>query len=414
MTGWAEGANIYEVNIRQYTHEGTFNAFARHLPRLKDMGIKILWLMPVTPISSEKRQGTLGSYYACSSYTSINPEFGNMDDFKNLVAEAHASGMKIIIDWVANHTGYDHPWTKEYPAYYIKDSEGNFTEENGWMDVIDLDYTNSDLRNAMIASMKFWVEECDIDGFRCDMAHLVPLDFWKKARTICDAEKKLFWLAECDEPEYLNVFDITYAWNWMHISEKLARGEAKLSAMMDVLHIYEAQKKAPCKLFFTANHDENSWNGTEYEKYGAAVKAFAVFAATWPGMPLIYSGQELPNYKRLKFFDKDELAWNNEKPALHEFYKTLFSLHRSNVSMQPGINFFVLMQDNAGVFACISSNGKNKMLVLINFSSAGKKKIILEHPLLKGTFKNIFSGITYHFTEIQSFELQEWEAIVYC
>lgn len=414
MVEWAAGANIYEVNIRQYTQEGTFNAFAKHLPRLKDMGIKILWLMPVTPISIEKRQGTLGSYYACSNYTSINPEFGTIDDFKQFVHDVHAMDMKIIIDWVANHTGYDHHWVKENPEYYLKDADGNFTEENGWMDVIDLDYTNNDMRRAMIASMKFWVNECDIDGFRCDMAHLVPLDFWQDARTECDAVKNLFWLAECDEPSYLNVFDTSYAWNWMHVSEKLARGEVQLSSMMDVLHIYEAQKDGPCKLFFTSNHDENSWNGTEYEKYGTAVKAFAIFTATWPGMSLIYSGQELPNYKRLKFFDKDEINWGNEKPSLQEFYKTLFSLRYGNRVLKPGINFFVLTADDSNnILSYIFENGDSKILVLINFSSTGKKRITLTHSLLKGGFENIFSGLQYNFSETESFELQEWEALVY-
>ncbi len=166
------------------------------------MGVEILWLMPITPISQKERLGSLGSYYACSSYTKINPEFGNLNDFKQLVDAAHQLGFKLIIDWVANHTGWDHHWTFEHPDWYVKDVNGMFTEVNGWKDVIDLDYNQANMRQAMIKAMQYWVRECDIDGFRCDMAHLVPLDFWVEARKQCDALKPLFWLAECDEPSY--------------------------------------------------------------------------------------------------------------------------------------------------------------------------------------------------------------------
>ena len=203
---WAKGAVMYEANIRQYSKEGTFNAFASQLNRLKNMGVDIIWLMPVTPISKEVRQGTLGSYYACSSYVDVNNEFGNVDDLKSLIDKAHQLNMRVIIDWVANHTGWDHHWTKEHADWYIKDAEGNFTERNGWHDVIDLNYENNDMRLAMIDAMQYWITDCDIDGFRCDMAHLVPLDFWKQARTECDKLKKIFWLAECEVVEYHEVF----------------------------------------------------------------------------------------------------------------------------------------------------------------------------------------------------------------
>lgn len=410
---WAQDANIYEVNIRQYTSEGTFNAFAKHLSRLKNMGVKILWLMPVTPISIEKRQGTLGSYYACSSYTEINPEFGTMDDFKNLVHAVHELDMKLIIDWVANHTGYDHHWTTEHPEFYIKDDAGNFTEKNGWKDVIDLKYDNNEMRNAMIAAMKFWVDECDIDGFRCDMAHLVPLDFWRNARTACDALKELFWLAESDDTAYLNVFDVSYAWAWMHASEKLLKGETTLKNMVNVLLNYEKEKPFS-KLFFTSNHDENSWNGTENEKYGVAAKAFAIFCAVWPGMQLIYSGQELPNNKRLKFFDKDEIEWGAETPALQGFYETLLQLRIKNKALHSNASLKILSSENSNdIFSFMLSNDENKLLALFNFSAEGRKNISLTHPLLKDKFTNIFSGLEFDFNETESFELQQWDALIY-
>ena len=407
---WAKDANIYEVNIRQYTPEGTFVAFAKHLPRLKEMGVEILWLMPVSPISCEVRQGTLGSYYACSSYTEINPEYGSLKDFKSLMREAHQLGFKIIIDWVANHTGWDHHWTKEHPDWYMKDAEGNFTEENGWHDVIDLNYGVKEMRLAMIDAMKYWIKECDIDGFRCDMAHLVPLDFWKEARTACEEIKKIFWLAECEVVEYHAVFDVSYAWAWMHATEKFVKGNASLNDVRNVLHDYSQYPQGAQKLFFTSNHDENSWNGTEYEKYGDAAKAFAVFTSVWNGLPLIYSGQELPNYKRLKFFDKDQIEWN-ANIALHNFYKTLLTLHK-NRAVAEG-ETFILPTDNNNLMAFIRKKENDVVLVLLNLSAEEKIHITVEHEWLNGSFQNVFSGLIFSFKQKESFELMGNDYLVY-
>ncbi len=202
------------------------------------MGVEILWLMPITPISEKIRQGTLGSYYACSSYTDINPEFGTLSDFKDLVSKAHWLGFKVIIDWVANHTGWDHHWTLEHPDWYLHDADGNFTEKNGWHDVIDLNYEVFAMRIAMIDAMKFWITECNIDGFRCDMAHLVPLDFWNSARKECDSVKPLYWLAECEVVNYHDVFDTSYAWWWMHVSEEYEKEKDTLDTLRNVLHAY--------------------------------------------------------------------------------------------------------------------------------------------------------------------------------
>ena len=408
---WLKGANIYEVNIRQYTKEGTFESFQKHLPRLKEMGVKALWLMPVTPISVEIRQGTLGSYYACSSYTQINPEFGNFDDFKNLVNEIHSLGMKIMIDWVANHTGWGHEWTKQHPGWYMKDGKGNFTEENNWHDVIDLNYDVKEMRLAMIDAMKFWINDFDIDGFRCDMAHLVPLDFWKQARTACDAVKPLLWLAECEMVEYHDVFDITYAWEWMHITEKVVRKESTVNDIYNELHKYSQYPKDCYKLFFTANHDENSWNGTEYEKYGNAAKAFAVFTCTWNNaVPLIYSGQELPNYKRLKFFEKDEIEWT-ENIALNDFYKTLLALHETKVVCDG--ETFNLPTNDSYAMAFVRKKDEEILLVLLNFSGDEKIKIVVEHDWIEGKFQNIFSGLQYQFNSKEEFELMDFDYLVY-
>ena len=411
MVSWANGSNIYEVNIRQYTPEGTFAAFAKHLPRLKDMGVEILWLMPITPISVKERLGSLGSYYACSSYTNINVEFGTLTDFKLLVDEAHNLGFKLIIDWVANHTGWDHEWTLDHPDFYLKNTDGNFTERNGWQDVIDLDYTNFHMRQAMVSAMQFWVTNFNIDGFRCDMAHLVPLDFWMAARQQCDAIKPLFWLAECEEIGYHDVYDISYAWAFMHVTEKFVKNMAELNDVYNILHEYSQYPNNGKKLYFTSNHDENSWNGTEYEKYGNAAKAFAVFTCTWSrGLPLIYSGQENPNTKRLNFFDKDQIDWQ-VAPQLHQFYKTLLRLHKTNA-----IAFgqtFNLPTNNNKVMAFLRKQDDEVVLVMLNFSGEDKIKLTVEHEWLDGKFENIFSGFQFNYSGKETYELMGYDYLVY-
>jgi glycosidase len=410
---WKNSTNIYEVNVRQYTTEGTFNAFSKHIPRLKEMGVKILWLMPITPISKEKRQGTAGSYYACSDYVSINPEFGNLDDFKNLVKQAHDLNMHVIIDWVANHTGWDHHWVKEHPDWYEHDAEGNFVERHGWIDVIDLNYQDKNMRAEMISCMKYWITECDIDGFRCDMAHLVTLDFWVEAKEQCESVKPLFWLAECEVPEYHKVFDATYAWKWMHTTEKLVKNIASLHDFKDVLKTYQDYPQNALKLFFTSNHDENSWNGTEYEKFGNAAKILSVFIFVWPGIPLIYSGQELPNLKRLLFFEKDCIDWGDQQPKLENFYKRLLALKSTNTALHETGNIHVLPSGfNENIFAFLRINAQDRVLAIFNFSNKDRVQFKLTHPLLEGYFTHLFSDITYKLGAVQSFELQAWEYIV--
>ncbi|MEO5893401.1 MAG: alpha-amylase family glycosyl hydrolase, partial [Ferruginibacter sp.] len=335
---WINNTNVYEVNLRQYSNEGTFNAFLGELPRLKNMGVSTLWFMPITPIAQKNKKGTLGSQYACSDYTSVSPEFGTLGDFKDFVSKAHDMGFKVIIDWVANHTGWDHVWTATHPEYFkIDQATNDFKIASGMDDIIELDYQNPDLREAMINAMTYWVTECDIDGFRCDLAFWVELGFWLEARTALEKTKVLFWLAENDpieNPSYYQAFDACYTWTWMHKTEDFYKNNRQVSLLNHLLYQYdEIGGKNGINLWFTANHDENSWNGTEYEKYGDAATAFAVHSFTWEGIPLIYSGQELPNLKRLKFFEKDVIDWNG-KYELHDFYKTLLSLRKTNPALR--------------------------------------------------------------------------------
>jgi glycosidase len=413
MVEWARGANVYEVNIRQYTPEGTFRAFSRHLPRLRDMGVQIIWLMPVTPIGNEKRLETLGSYYACSSYVQVNEEFGTLKDFKELVQQVHELGMYLIIDWVANHTGWDHHWTKEHPDWYVKDAEGNFTEKNGWTDVIDLDYNQAGMRLAMMDAMAFWVRDMGIDGFRCDMAHLVPLDFWIAARQHCDAVRPLYWLAECEQADYFQVFDTLYAWHWMHVSEKFSKGEQNLRVVREVLEEYARNTPAEKnRLFFTSNHDENSWNGTEYEKYGTTAKAWAVFSCTWPGMPLVYSGQENANAKRLKFFSKDELNWR-VPTVLHDFYQRLFQLRERNTAVTEGQCRLLTTLADDQLLVYVMERGEQRVWILLNVSRRGRASVTIEDGALAGKYRQLFSELDYTFSARENFELMEGEYLVY-
>jgi glycosidase len=368
--------------------------------------------MPITPISQLHRLGTLGSYYACSSYVQINEEFGTLQDFKQLVQQAHALDMKLIIDWVANHTGWDHEWTTHHADWYVKDAAGNFTEKNGWKDVIDLDFSKTEMREAMKAAMMFWVQEANIDGFRCDMAHLIPLDFWKEAREFCEMNKPLYWLAECDQSDYHAVFNTSYAWGWMHATEKFHKGEGSLQDVRQVLHAYTQYPAGANKLFFTSNHDENSWNGTEYEKYGNAALAWAVFSCTWPGMPLLYSGQEMALKKRLEFFNKDVIEWT-ATPPLAEFYQRLFQLRASNAAIREGELFILPSQQDDKVLLFFRKYQEQIVLILLNVSSESRVQVTVEHPWLPGKYRQLFSRLAYDFGLKENFELQSGEYLVF-
>lgn len=416
---WINNTDVYEVNIRQYTPEGTFNAFAKELPRLKEMGVSTLWFMPITPIAQKNKKGSLGSPYACSDYTSINPEFGTLDDFKALVKEAHSMGFKVIIDWVANHTGWDHVWTKTHPEYFEKDSSGNdFKIASGMDDIIELDYTNPALRKAMIDAMLYWVKETDIDGYRCDLAFWVELDFWLEARAELEKTKTLFWLAECDaidHKEYFQAFDACYTWTWMHKTEEFYKQHQDKKMLDSLVYQYGILGDDAIPLWFTSNHDENTWNGTEYEKYGDAAKVLAVLSFTRNGIPLIYSGQEMPNLKRLEFFDKDPIEWNG-KYELHDFYKTLLYLHKNNPALRagdPAVTTYPLKTNSPdNVMAYLRKNGDHEVLVLLNLSKQAVQCTINDEHL-SGRFTEVFNNTIENFPAQKSFNLQPWGYLLY-
>ena len=317
-----------------------------------------------------------------------------MQNFVDLVKDAHELGFKIIIDWVANHTGNDNVWIKEHPDFFCYDDSNQIVHPNGWEDVSKLNYDNQQMQSAMIDAMKFWIDTCDIDGFRCDMAHLVPLEFWRKARTELQRSKAdFFWLAECEEANYHEVFDATYTWKWMHATEEFCKKQNDLKSLFALLQQYDISfPKDAFRVYFTSNHDENSWNGTEYEKYGKAAKAFAVFSCTWYGIPMIYSGQELPNYKRLHFFDKDQIEWK-QQCELHDFYRTLLHMRKTNAALRAAdtnvVTYKIETNNDDKIFAFVRKNGGDEVLVILNLSA---EIIILEifNDILNGRFINVF------------------------
>jgi alpha-amylase len=392
---WIEQGNIYEVNVRQYTPQGTFKAFEANLDRLKNMGVQTLWFMPINPISQKGRKGKLGSYYAVSSYTAINPEYGNMDDWKALVRDAHEKGFKVIIDWVPNHTGADHPWLTTHPGFFVKDSTGKPAVAFDWDDVRQLDYKNPEMQDSMIASMKYWITNSDIDGFRCDVAWNVPGEFWKKCiGELKQTKKSLFFLAE-GEKTYLvqNGFDAFYPWEAFHMMIKIAQGQRPAFALDSVKSKYDTSFfPRSLAMYFTSNHDENSWNKADYGTMpGASHAPFAVYTQTTDhSIPLVYSGQEEPFLDSVSFFYKDTITF--AKYGRANFYKTLLTLRKNNPALATDASFRKLATNNdTAMYAFEREKGGNKVLVILNLSKQPQQFTWKDQPSAK-EWNNVFAG----------------------
>ncbi len=354
---WSRNAVIYEVNLRQYTDSGTVTAFAKELPRLKDLGVDILWFMPIHPISKQDRKGTLGSYYAVADYTAFNPEFGTIEQFKDVVKQAHQQGMKVILDWVPNHSGRDNKWVTEHPDWYEKDSLGNMKGIYDWTDVYVFDYANKEMRKGMIDAMKFWLTDVDVDGFRCDVAGEVPTDFWDEAHPQLQAVKEdVFMLAEASKPELQkNGFDMGYNWPMKDLFSAIAATAGQYTfkgsdgnvrefpethaVAIDSLVKQQAEEypKDTYLMNMVTNHDLNSWEGTEFERLGNLTDAFAVLSYTLPGMPLIYTGQETGMNRAFEFFEKDKAPSWEPRNAYFTFYQNLNRLKHTEHALAAGL-----------------------------------------------------------------------------
>jgi len=411
---WIMNGNIYEVNVRQYTPEGTFSAFSKHLSRLKHMGVQTLWFMPINPISKVGRKGTLGSYYAVANYTAVNPEYGNLSDFQALVVKAHALSMKVIIDWVPNHTGADNVWLTKHPDFFVKDSTGKAAMPYNWSDVRQLNYKNVVMQDSMIAAMKFWLRTCNIDGFRCDVAWNVPGSFWKKCITELRKKKYVFMLAEGDST-YLHPagFDATYGWDMFRAMTRLAKGSRPATVLDSVKAKYDSEyPKNALEMLYTSNHDENSDNHADYGLFpGPENATFTVFAFTMEhNVPLIYSGQEEPVLRSIKFFDKDTIVFKNFARA--SFYKTLLALRKNNIALNPYASFRkVHIGDDSAVYAFVRQKAGKKVLVILNFS-ARPQTISLAGTGLAGYAYNVFGHASVGLSD-KSRLLKPWGYEVY-
>ncbi len=385
--------NIYEVNIRQYTKEGTFRAFAKHLPRLQKMGVQTIWFMPIQPISKFGRKGSLGSYYAVASYTDINPEFGTLADFNATVNQAHALGMKVLIDYVPNHSGADHPWLTTHPDFYETDSTGKPTYTADWSDTRELNFNNLVMQDSMINTMKYWLNVTKIDGFRVDVAWGVPYSFWDKCIPALKKLRNIYLLAEADDAKLHELgFDATYSWKEFHMLNDIAAGKKDILALDTVLqNINKEFMMGAQRLYFTSNHDENSWNKADYATMPGAIHApFAVFTQTYDRtMPLIYSGQEEPVLRPLAFFEKDSIEFKKYERAY--FYTTLLKLRKSNPAFADNANFKRLKVNLPGqIMAYERSNGQDKVVVVLNLSNQPQQAIV--DGITPGLYVDAFTG----------------------
>lgn len=412
---WIIQGNIYEVNVRQYTPEGTFKAFSQHLDRLKDMGVQTLWFMPINPISKTDRKGSLGSYYAVADYTAINPEYGDMNDWKELVKQAHAKGLKVIIDWVPNHTGADHYWLEKHPDFFVRDSTGKAVSQFDWTDTRKLNFNNTELRDTMIRQMKYWVTESGIDGFRCDYAVGPTRAFWKDCIKELKSTKNLFMLAEADSAWLHEVgFDATYAWPEFNMMKLIVAGKRNASAMDSVFRITDtALVKNGLRLFFTSNHDENSWNKADYATMpGDSHAPFAVLTQTMKrGIPLVYSSQEEPLLRSIKFFDKDTIQFSKYGRA--GFYTKLLALHRSNEAVGVNGSFTrILTKADDKIYAYAREMKGKKVVVILNLSNTAQN-FSIDNSLLTGTAIEIFTGVKETMQSGKNFSLKAWGYLVY-
>ena len=404
---WAAHATIYEVNVRNFTPEGTFRALEAHLPRLAAMGIGIVWLMPVHPIGEVGRKGTLGSPYAVRDYFAVNPEFGTLNDLRHLVQAAHGLGLKVLLDWVANHTSRDNALIAAHPDWYQHDATGQLVPPVAdWTDVVAFDYGNRDLRRYMTEALAWWVRETDIDGYRCDVAGLVPTDFWNEARPVLDTIKPVFMLAEWDElypsgglswEEFDSdtrllekAFNMSFGLRLHYLLDRIAEGHAALAEIDTYLAAERATYPPSVYLMnFTSNHDVNSWDGTEHERLGPLARPFAVLTALLPGMPMLYSGQEAGLNRRLKFFDRDPIDWGHF--PLEDFYTRLFQLKKSHPALGNGdpASAFQRLPGPPDVYAFTRSKGRAAVLCAVNVATEARALLAVA-----GQWRDLFSDET--------------------
>lgn len=415
---WTKDAVIYQINTRQYSQAGTFKAVEADLARIKSLGVNILWFMPIHPIGEAKRKGTMGSPYAVKDFQAINPDLGTLEDFKSLVDAAHAMDMKVIIDWVANHTAWDNFLITEHPEYYTRNEKGEMQHppDTDWYDVADLDYSQDGLRDYMTESLLYWVRDVGIDGYRCDVAGMVPTDFWNSVRPKLYAIKPVFMLAEWQEPElHEKAFDASYAWRWKEIMQDIVKGKADATDLAGYYADYQSQwPGAAMRMVYTENHDQNTWDGTTGEIYGEAFEAALALSFAGDGIPLIYNGQEGGNQKRLEFFEKDVIEWR-EHPH-QDLITKLTALKENHSVLWNGTWGEPLQQLTTShpkeVFSFVREDKKSAILTVLNLSGKAVD-VSFSGRIPKGSYKAFDSGETVKLTSKTNLSLQPWEYRIY-
>ena len=415
---WSKNAVIYQINTRQFTEEGTFKAAETHLPRLKELGVDILWLMPIHPIGELNRKGALGSPYSVKDYFAVNPEFGTFDDLKHFVDAAHDAGMHVILDWVANHTAWDNVIMDSHPEWYERKWNGDFrpTPWWDWSDIIDLDYSQPGLREYMTRAMRFWVKEADIDGYRCDVAGFVPVDFWNQVRKELDEIKPVFMLAEWESRDlHAKAFDMTYAWSWHEKMVDIVKGDADVMTLFVYYSWNEsAFPKDAYRMTCVSNHDMNAWEGTQFETFGEALEATIVLSVVGEGFPMVYNGQEAGNPKRLEFFEKDPIEWK-EHP-IGSLYKKLIALQHENTALwhgKHGATMIHVPNDKPNeVLSFVRQNKHDKVLTVLNLSGE-PQSVTLQDSLYQGKYLNYFSGESVNLDAETNFVMEPWDYLVF-
>lgn len=415
---WSRDAILYQLNVRQFSEDGTFAAAQAELPRLKELGADIIWLMPIHPIGEKNRKGSLGSYYSVKDYYGVNPEFGTLDDLKEFVDAAHALGMHVILDWVANHTAWDNTLVTEHPDWYERDWKGDFrpTPWWDWSDIIDLDFSKPGVREYMTEAMKYWVREAGVDGFRCDVAGYIPLDFWENLRRELDAIKPVFMLGEFEERDvHARAFDATYAWSWSNSMQSIAKGNSNVGGLFGYYSGNEsAWPQDAYRMTYTSNHDYNSWHGTDQELYGDMLPAAIVLAFVGEGMPLIYNGQEAGNPKRLEFFEKDSIVWRDHPNGA--LFKKLTDLRHGTKALWNGAAgarmISVVNSEPQKVLSFVRFGEEDGVFATINFTGAAQT-VSFSQALHHGDYTDYFSGETVTFDDEATLSLTPWEYRVY-
>jgi glycosidase len=416
---WAKDAVIYQINTRQFTPEGTFDAAREQLPRLKELGVDILWLMPIHEIGVQNRKGTLGSPYSVRDYYSVNPEFGTLEDLKEFVDAAHTQDMHVILDWVANHTAWDNALAREHPDWYARDHKGDFmsTPWWDWTDIIDLDFSHPEVRRYMTEAMVYWVREADIDGYRADVAGYVPLDFWENVRSELEEIKPVFMLAEWEQRDvHARAFDATYAWTWNNSMHDIAMGRANVGALYGFYSGNEsAWPQDGYRMMYTENHDQNAWDATAFGRFGPSVEAAIVLSFVGEGIPLIYNGQEAGNREQLEFFEREPIVWGEHPHGA--LFRQLIALKHSNSALWNGAaGARMVGAVNSApneVFSFVRANDRDAVFAVFNFSPARQSVTFESDGPQLGTRRDYFSGESVEFGPDTRLVLEPWSYRVF-